>query len=90
MHRRHVLLAFPVWLTANAQNLDLPQASPVDAVNVYIIPTDGISEEAAGGIARALSKETGLWIKSTLWASFSHAHDQVYLGRNKPTASLMM
>ena len=67
MHRRHLLLAFPVWLTANAQNLDLPLASPVDAVNVYIIPTDGISEEAAGGIARALSKETGLWIKSTLW-----------------------
>lgn len=67
MHRRHLLLALPVWLSANAQNLDLPQASPVDAVNVYIIPTDGISEEAAGGIARALTKETGLWIKSTLW-----------------------
>jgi len=67
MHRRHLLLAFPVCLTANAQNLDLPLASPVDAVNVYIIPTDGISEEAAGGIARALSQDTGLWIKSTLW-----------------------
>jgi len=67
MHRRHLLLAFPVWLTANAQTLDLPLASPADAVNVYIIPTDGISEEAAGGIARALTKETGLWIKSTLW-----------------------
>ena len=67
MHRRHLLLAFPVCLTANAQNLDLPLASPVDAVNVYIIPTDGISEEAAGGIARALTKVTGLWIKSTLW-----------------------
>ncbi len=67
MHRRHLLLAFPLCLTARAQNLDLPLASPVDAVNVYIIPTDGISEEAAGGIARALTKETGLWIKSTLW-----------------------
>ena len=67
MHRRHLLLAFPVCLTANAQNLDLPLASPVDAVKVYIIPTDGISEEAAGGIARALTKVTGLWIKSTLW-----------------------
>ena len=67
MHRRHLLLAFPVWLTANAQTLDLPLASPADAVNVYILPTDGISEEAAGGIARALTKETGLWIKSTLW-----------------------
>ena len=67
MHRRHLLIAFPVWLTASAQNLDLPLASPVDAVNFNIIPTDGISEEAAGGIARALTKETGLWIKSTLW-----------------------
>ncbi|HEY8906197.1 MAG TPA: hypothetical protein VIM63_09185 [Rhodoferax sp.] len=67
MNRRHLLLAFPIWLSASAQNLDLPQVSPVDAVNVYIIPTDDISEEAAGGIARALNKEPGLWIKSTLW-----------------------
>lgn len=67
MHRRHLLLAFPVWLTARAQNQDLPLASPVDAVNFYIIPTDGISEEAAGGMARALTQETGLWVKSTLW-----------------------
>ena len=35
MHRRHLLLALPICLAANAQNLDLPQASPVDAVNVY-------------------------------------------------------
>jgi len=67
MHRRHLLLTFPLCLTAHAQNLDLPLASPVDAVNVYIIPTDGISEEAVGGIARALTQATGLWIKSTLW-----------------------
>jgi predicted Zn-dependent protease len=68
MHRRHVLLAFPVWLGANAQNLDLPQASPVDAVNIYIIPTDGISVDTVGELARALSKATGLWIKATMWA----------------------
>lgn len=68
MQRRHLLLAFPVWLSVNAQNLDLPQASPVDAVNVYIIPTDGISVDTVGELARALSKATGLWIKATMWA----------------------
>ncbi|MHB1249090.1 MAG: hypothetical protein ACYCZL_06815 [Polaromonas sp.] len=67
MRRRHLLFAIPLSVTARAQNQDLPLASPVDAVNFYVIPTDDISEEAAGGIARALTKETGLWIKSTLW-----------------------
>lgn len=68
MHRRHLLLAFPVCLTAHAQNFDLPLASPADAVNVYIIPTDGISVDTVGELARALSKATGLWIKATMWA----------------------
>lgn len=68
MHRRHLLLAFPVCLTAHAQNLDLPLASPADAVNVYIIPTDSISVDTVGELARALSKVTGLWIKATTWA----------------------
>jgi predicted Zn-dependent protease len=67
MHRRHLLLAFPVCLTARAQNFDLPLASPADAVNVYIIPTDGISVDTVGELARALSKATGLWIKATMW-----------------------
>lgn len=68
MHRRHLLLAFPVCFTAHAQNFDLPLASPADAVNVYIIPTDGISVDSVGEMARALSKVTGLWIKATMWA----------------------
>ncbi len=71
MKRRHLLLLpllLPLWLTAHAQNQDLPIASPVDAVNLYIIPTDDISEQSAGQIARMLTRDTGLWIKSTLWA----------------------
>ena len=69
--KRHRLLALlfllPAWLSAGAQNYDLPVASPVDAVNLYIVPTDDISEQAAGQIARALTGVTGLWIKSTMW-----------------------
>lgn len=45
-----------------------PRANPLDAVSFYIIPTDNVSEQAAGTIAQALSKDTGLWIKSTVWA----------------------
>lgn len=70
MPRRHLLFLLsllPVWLGAHAQNQNLPLASPVDAVHLYIIPTDDISEQAAGQIARALTRETGLWIKSTMW-----------------------
>jgi len=70
MQRRHLLFLLsllPVGLSAHAQNQPLPLASPVDAVHLYIIPTDDISEQAAGQIARALTKTTGLWIKSTMW-----------------------
>lgn len=67
MHRRRFLLALPFAWAAHAQNRPLPLASPVDAAHVYIVPTDDISEETAGSIARALSSESGLWIKSTLW-----------------------
>lgn len=42
-------------------------SSPVDAVNLYVIPTDGVSEQNAATIARALTKDTGLWVKSSLW-----------------------
>lgn len=64
---RYFLFVYFLSAAALAQNLELPLASPVDAVNVYIIPTDDISEQASGGIARALTKETGLWVKSTMW-----------------------
>lgn len=70
MQRRQLLFLLsllPVWLGAHAQNQNLPLASPVDAVNLYIVPTDDISEQVAGQIARALTKETGLWVKSTMW-----------------------
>jgi predicted Zn-dependent protease len=67
MHRRHLLFVLPFCLSAKAQNQRLPLASPVDAVNFYIIPTDDVAEQAAGSIARALTTETGLWIKSTMW-----------------------
>ena len=67
MRRRHLLLALCFPPAINAQNLDLPRASPVDAVGFYIIPTDNVSEQATGNIARVLTQETGLWIKSTLW-----------------------
>ncbi|HSW06642.1 hypothetical protein [Aquabacterium sp.] len=71
MRRRHLLFAFPIAPAARGQNQSLPLASPVDAVNFYVIPTDDISEHAAADIARALTKETGLWIKSTLWTPAS-------------------
>lgn len=70
MQRRHLFAFFcslPFWQAAHAQNQDLPLASPVDVVHLYVVPTDDISEQAAGGIARALTKETGLWVKSTMW-----------------------
>lgn len=67
MRRRHLLAASCAPITLRAQNLDLHRPSPVDAVNFYIIPTDNISEQATSNIARALTVETGLWIKSSLW-----------------------
>ncbi len=51
-----------------AQNQQQPLANPLDAVRFYIIPTDDVAEQAAGTIARTLTKDTGLWIKSTVWA----------------------
>jgi predicted Zn-dependent protease len=66
--RRLFLLAALSHSVARGQNQELPLASSRDAVNFYIVPTDGVSEQGAGVIARALTKETGLSIKSTLWA----------------------
>lgn len=48
---------------------------------MYVIPTDGISEEGAGAVARGLTKETGLWIKSTLWTP--HADIEPFPGTNQ-------
>ncbi|MDP1900949.1 MAG: hypothetical protein Q8K96_10910 [Rubrivivax sp.] len=67
MHRRHALLSLTFPATALAQSQDIAPANPVDSVAAYVIPTDNISEQAAAVIARALTKDTGLWIKSTLW-----------------------
>lgn len=53
---------------AAAQTDRFVPSSPVDAVTLYVIPTDGIPEEGAANIARALTKDTGLWVKSSLWA----------------------
>jgi predicted Zn-dependent protease len=43
-----------------------PQSGPVDSVAVYVVPTDGVPEQFAASIARTLTKETGLWVKSTV------------------------
>jgi len=67
MRRRHLLVLASLATSAQAQNQELQRASPVDLVAVYVIPTDGISEELTGAIARGLTKDTGLWIRSTLW-----------------------
>ena len=53
---------------ANAQMSRMVPSSPVDAVVAYVIPTDSIPEQAAASIARALTKDTGVWIKATTWA----------------------
>lgn len=55
-------------LIASAQVERVVPSSPVDAVALYVIPTDGIDEQGAASVARALTKDTGLWIKSSLWA----------------------
>ena len=67
MRRRPLLLALPLSFCAHAQNQSLPLTSPVDAVHFYVIPTDDISEQVVANIARGLTVETGLWVKSTLW-----------------------
>ncbi len=67
MHRRSVIALALAPLVAHAQSLPIPDPSPVDSVVLFVIPTDGVSEQVAAGIARGLTKETGLWIKSTMW-----------------------
>ena len=54
-------------LVARAQVDRVVPSSVVDAVALYVIPTDGIDEQGAANVARALTKFTGLWVKSSLW-----------------------
>ncbi len=69
MNRRALLLSTLVAAPlACAQPEGLVPSSPVDAVVLYVIPTDGIPEQFAAGVARALTKDTGLWVKSSLLA----------------------
>jgi hypothetical protein len=66
MNKRSALLvALSVWLgLASAQ--PFPRVSPVDNVAVYLIPSKGFPEELSATIARTLTKDTGLWVKSSL------------------------
>lgn len=68
MQRRTALAALAFCIPAAAQNQPQPPAQPLDVVPFYIVPTDDVSEQAAAAMARMLTKETGLWIKSTTWA----------------------
>ena len=52
---------------ASAQNQPQPGASVVDSVALYVLPTDGVAEQAAAQVARVLSQDTGLWVKASLW-----------------------
>ena len=67
MNRRSAFLLALLPCIARAQSLPMPSASLIDSVALYVLPTDGISENGAGAIARALTKDTGLWVKSSMW-----------------------
>ena len=68
MNRRKLLVVATLfsWSLAHAQNWP-PQSSVIDNVNLYVLPTDGVPEQTAANIARALTIETGLWVKSSTW-----------------------
>lgn len=59
------VIAVPRW--ASAQNQPVPGPSVVDSVALYLLPTDGVAEQAAGQVAQALTQDTGLWVKASLW-----------------------
>lgn len=70
LHRRtaiSVSLSAIAARWASAQNQPVPGASVVDNVALYVLPTDGVAEQAAAQVARALSQDTGLWVKASLW-----------------------
>ena len=66
MHRRTALLVSVLPGLGLAQPDRLVPSSPVDGVVLYVIPTDGFPEQVAANIARALTRDTGLWVKSSL------------------------
>lgn len=83
--RRRILLGLVLWPHAAMSQADrmLP-SSPVDAVALYVVPTDGIPEPLAANIARALTRDTGLWIKSSTWAP--SGVDEPFAGTNQYAA----
>lgn len=66
MLRRPLLAAWLLPAMALAQPERWVPSSPVDGVSLYVIPTDGFPEQLAASIARALTKDTGQWVKSSL------------------------
>ena len=66
MNRRNAIAAAMSLCCGLSMAQQWPQASPVDAVALYVLPTDGVPEDVAANIARALTKDTGLWVKSTV------------------------
>ena len=66
MLRRTSLLALAANAFAVAQAQPLVPSSPIDGVGLYVIPTDGVPEQFAAAVARALTKDTGLWVKSSM------------------------
>jgi predicted Zn-dependent protease len=66
MIRRSTLLVLASCVFTRLGAQPLVPGSPVDGVALYVIPTDGVPEQFAANVARALTKDTGLWVKSTL------------------------
>lgn len=66
MLRRSAIFALATTGYAFAQDQPLVPISPVDSVALYVIPTDGVPEQFSAAVARALTKDTGFWVKSTM------------------------
>jgi predicted Zn-dependent protease len=66
MIRRSALLTLAACGFTGVGAQPLVPGSPVDGVALYVIPTDGFPEEVAANVARALTKDTGIWVKSTM------------------------
>lgn len=66
MNRRAILISMLMSPLARAQQERLVQSSPADEVSLYVIPTDGIPEQFAATVARGLTKDAGIWVKSSL------------------------
>ncbi len=66
MLRRTILIGALLPTLTRAQPDRLVPSSPVDGVSLYVIPTDGFPEQWAANISRALTRDTGQWVKSSL------------------------